>query len=335
MHFSSKGEVLLGQAIKANSCGASRTRVLGYLVKAGATDPKLITLRKLWALVLEQFITPGLKDWIKFLRRPMSGSLHDLKGRGDMLFISPHFDDVALSCGGWLAASPKDSTWLVTVFTRPAPTDLSPLAKALHLQWGTNLEAYIQRQKEDTAVTTQLGIRSCWLGFHDVIYRDCTMTKIEQVFSPTLPAADIPCFHAVRDSILELVKGHSDCTVFAPIGLGYHRDHLVVHEAARAVERVVGSDIRFFYYEDFPYVNKAGVGGVKRRLHEIGANMRPSGVDISATLAQRVELVMLYRSQIITMFGSTEKAAQAVTRNALDNGIRGCPRERFWHDETQ
>ncbi len=334
MRFSSKGRVLLGQAIKANSCGASRARVLGYLIKAGATDAKLIVMRKMWTLALEQFITPELKDWIKFLRRPIPGALHDSKDQGDVLFISPHFDDVALSCGGTLAASPKDRTWLVTVFTAPAQTSLSPLVASLHQQWGANTGAYVQRQAEDTAVTNQLGIRSCWLGFHDVIYRDASLTKIEQVFSPTLPAVDITCVDDVRDSLLELVKSHSGCTVLAPLGLGYHRDHLVVHEATRAVERIVGSDIRFFYYEDFPYVNNAGIKGIKRRLHEIEAVLRPTGVDISATLAQRIELAMLYRSQIGTMFGGTEKAAQALTRNALDNGVRGRARERFWHDEA-
>ena len=66
MHFSSKGRVLLDRAVKASSSGASRTRVLGYLIKAGASDPKLIMQRKMWVLVLEQFISPVIKDWIKF-----------------------------------------------------------------------------------------------------------------------------------------------------------------------------------------------------------------------------------------------------------------------------
>ena len=334
MYLSVKGRVHLDQAITANSCGASRLRVLGYLIKAAATNPEIILTRKTWTLVLEQFITPGLKDWIKFLRQPMPGPLHDSRDHGDVIFISPHFDDVALSCGGLLAASPKDRTWLVTVFTSPDQKNFSPLATSLHQQWGTEKGASVQRQAEDTAVTTQLGIRSRWLGFHDVIYRDPSLTMIEQVFSPALPAADITCVDAVRDSLLKLVKSHPGCTVFAPLGLGYHRDHLVVHEAARAVERVVGSDIRFFYYEDFPYVNNAGNRGIKRRLHEIEANLRPAGVDISATLAQRIEIAMLYRSQIDTMFGSTEKAAQALTRNAFDNGVRGIARERFWRDEA-
>jgi glycosyltransferase involved in cell wall biosynthesis/LmbE family N-acetylglucosaminyl deacetylase len=323
-------QIHLAHAASAHDGAASRPRVLGYLVKAAVADFRPAVLRKVGSLAVEQFITPGLKDWMKFSRRPLPGRLDDVLGRGEVLFLSPHFDDVVLSCGGLLAASPKDRTWLVTVFTSAGDWRLSSLTENLHRQWGTNADAYSQRQAEDTAVTTRLGIHALWLGFLEVIYRDSGLVALNQLFSRTLPAADMPVVDAVRERLLQLVKSFSRCTVFAPLGLGYHRDHLVVHEAARAVERIVGADARFFYYEDFPY--SATDEAVRRRLREMGTVLRPTGVDIGATLEQRIELTRLYRSQIGSLFGDETKAGQALTRQALSRGVRGRPRERFWHD---
>lgn len=323
-------EIHRAQAASANDGAASRLRVLGHLVKAAVADFRPATLRKLAPLAVEQFIAPGLKDWLNFSRRPLPGRLDNVLSRGDVLFLSPHFDDVVLSCGGLLAASPRDRTWLVTVFTSAGDWRLSPLTENLHRQWGTNADAYSQRQAEDTAVTTRLGIRGLWLGFPEVIYRDSSLVALQQLFSQTPPASDMPVIDAVRESLLQLIKSRPGCTIFAPLGLGYHRDHIIVYEAARAVERVASADASFFYYEDFPY--NTSPAGTKRRLHEIGADMRPKGVDISATLAQRIELAKLYRSQVNAIFGSEENAARVLVRRALGTGVRGCPRERFWHD---
>lgn len=324
------GRAYLHQAKCANESNASRARVLLQACQAVFYDPRLALKRSLHWLVLEQFLTAGMRDWVKFLRKPLPTVQHYIQPGGDVLFLSPHFDDAVLSCGGILAALPKDQTWLVTVFTSAAQTNFSPLASLLHQQWGGDAQIYAHRQAEDTCAANHLGVRAIWLGLSEVIYRDATLNSINGIFSADLTAADIPCLDAVREQLIRLIQDRPGCTVFAPLGLGYHRDHVIVHAAARDVERHFGDAVQFFYYEDFPYAKDSGI---KRRLKEIGVKLRPTAMEIDATLNDRIETIKLYRSQVNALFGDPDNATQHVRRYAVQVGIRGKPRERFWRAE--
>ena len=326
------GRAYLHHAKCSNEANASRMRILSQACKAVFYDSRLTMKRSLHWLVLEQILTASMRDWVKFLRKPLPTVQRYIQPGGDVLFLSPHFDDAVLSCGGILAALPKDQTWLVTVFTTAAQKNLSPLARMLHQQWGGDTETYLHRQAEDRSAANRLGVRTIWLGLSEVIYRDTTLDSINGVFSSDLAAADIPCLDAVRERLTQLIQDHPGCTVFAPLGLGYHRDHLIVHTAARDVEQHFGNAVQFFYYEDFPYAKDSGI---KRRLKEIHANLRPTAMDINATLTDRIETIKLYRSQVNALFGDAENATQQVTRYAAQVGTRGQPRERFWHADKK
>lgn len=326
------GRAFLHQAKRCNESNASRRRILSHAFKAILYDPRLALKRSLQWLVLEQVLTANMRDWVKFLRKPLPKVQHYIQPGGDVLFLSPHFDDAVLSCGGILAALPKDQTWLVTVFTASAQTNLSPLASMLHQQWGGDTQTYRHRQAEDTSAANHLGVRTIWLGLSEVIYRDTTLNSMNGIFSTDLAAADIPCLEAVRERLIQLIQEHPGCTVFAPLGLGYHRDHLIVHTAARDVECHFGNAVQFIYYEDFPYARDSGI---KRRLKEIHANLRPTAMDIHATLTDRIETIKLYRSQVDALFGNSANATQQVTRYAAQVGVRGRPRERFWRAEKK
>src|SRR6516162_11282302 len=92
------------------------------------------------------------------------------------LFLSPHYDDVALSCGGTVAllADRGTDTTVVTIFGGEVIDDvLGDFARWKHSRWGLNdMDAVReQRQAEDAAATARLGAGSRWLGFPDAIYR--------------------------------------------------------------------------------------------------------------------------------------------------------------------
>ena len=77
------------------------------------------------------------------------------------VYLSPHLDDVALSCGGriWQQAQTGDSVLVVTIFAGAPPPDvpLSPFARELHARWGYLSDADVVRREEDQASLTHLG----------------------------------------------------------------------------------------------------------------------------------------------------------------------------------
>src|SRR3954468_5652850 len=92
------------------------------------------------------------------------------------IFLSPHFDDIALSCGGVAARLSRMGARClgVTIFTAPAPEDvpLSPFATAMHDEWershGTTVEAINEvRRDEERAAMRLLGLEPVWLDLLD------------------------------------------------------------------------------------------------------------------------------------------------------------------------
>ena len=67
----------------------------------------------------------------------------------EWIYLSPHFDDVALSCGGLLweqaQAGEGASVWTICAGEVPAG-QLSPFAQSLHERWEKGQGAAVQRR---------------------------------------------------------------------------------------------------------------------------------------------------------------------------------------------
>jgi LmbE family N-acetylglucosaminyl deacetylase len=90
------------------------------------------------------------------------------------IFLSPHYDDAALSCGGiiWeeVRRGAQVSIWTVCA-APPPPGVLSPFAEELHARWKTGPQATDQRRLEDIASCAHLGAAYLHLNLTDCIYR--------------------------------------------------------------------------------------------------------------------------------------------------------------------
>src|ERR1043166_8452227 len=94
------------------------------------------------------------------------------------IFVSPHFDDVALSCGGTVAAevAAGHDPLIVTVFAGAPPPErpLSGFAQVIHEMMGckdaTAAEVLNMRRSEDEAAVRTLGARHHWLDHLDAPY---------------------------------------------------------------------------------------------------------------------------------------------------------------------
>jgi hypothetical protein len=68
------------------------------------------------------------------------------------IYLSPHLDDVTLSCGGlvWeqVQAGEQVEIWTICAGD-PPPGALSPYAEELHHRWGYGIEAIAERRIED------------------------------------------------------------------------------------------------------------------------------------------------------------------------------------------
>lgn len=70
------------------------------------------------------------------------------------IYLSPHLDDVALSCGGlvWQEAQAGEQVAIWTICAGGIPPGpLSDFAKKLHKRWQTGRNAVKHRRQEDIA----------------------------------------------------------------------------------------------------------------------------------------------------------------------------------------
>ena len=76
-------------------------------------------------------------------------------------FISPHLDDIALSCGGFVRrlVGSGELVTIVSVCTADTPTGqpLSAAAKHVHAEWQLGEQPYPHRRAEDAKACVALG----------------------------------------------------------------------------------------------------------------------------------------------------------------------------------
>ena len=247
------------------------------------------------------------------------------------LFLSPHYDDAVLSCGGTIAllADQGCVPTVVTVFAGEVPDELlSDFAKWKHSRWGVKSaeEIVARRQEEDRRAVASLGARAHWLGYPDAIYRGDRYTSDRSLFG-TPRAVERGLVPLIADEIRSMPEWDDNGTVFVPLGIGRHVDHqLLFAVGCMLAER----GARVLAYEDCPYAIHTPTS-VAYRLEEVGREIgRPLSVATGTTLARRIEAVFAYQSQIPVIFRFTTNVTGAISAFARKIGGPLGPAERFW-----
>jgi len=191
------------------------------------------------------------------------------------IYISPHFDDAALSCGGliWEQARQGTPVQIWTVFAGgPLSGTLSDFARATHSLWGTGdaRETVAMRQAEDREAAARLGAGLVHFDFLDCIYRLSRRglpLYPETVFAPPHPAdRGLPkrIARALRPGLLV-----GDVLV-CPLALGGHVDHVLARRAAESLRRPLR------YFADVPYILN-----YPETFEPVTAGMRAEHFDVS------------------------------------------------------
>ena len=170
------------------------------------------------------------------------------------IYLSPHFDDVALSCGGlvWhqMQAGDVVEIWTVCAAAPDPSQPFSPFAQSLHARWGTGPASVAARRAEDIASCQVLGAAYRHLAVADCIYRGDGLGQYYYASEDALngPLHPDEAARAVQITQLNLEALPPDLNLVCPLSLGNHVDHQLTRLAAEQSGR------RLYYYADFPYV---------------------------------------------------------------------------------
>ena len=235
------------------------------------------------------------------------------------LFLSPHLDDVAFSCGGTVArlAAAGWRCVVATAFTRSMP---NPTGFALACQTDKGIPADVDymavRRAEDAEAAAALGAEAWWLDFPEAPHRG--YGSAEELFAGMKPGDDI--HESLTHRLEEFWEEVRPDWVFAPLGLGDHADHLqLIHSVC---EFVSGDDT--IWYRDAPYAIRNPAAEPSAPV----AGRSGFALPIGGHLAAKLDACAAYRTQLGFQFGGEAAMRETLTRFARDEGD-GEPAERF------
>jgi LmbE family N-acetylglucosaminyl deacetylase len=251
------------------------------------------------------------------------------------IYLQPHFDDAALSCGGaiGLQAVAGQRPLIVTIFggIPAAGAPLSTFASASLQRMGLGqdaAEAVRRRRAEDAAASEVLHADTYWLDFPDAIFRGSPAyyTGDEALFGTVNPG-DLPLDEQIAAILLNVAERAPLAAIYAPLGIGNHVDHQLVCSAA---DRLAQRKLNVKFYEDFPYV--ARQGGPEARQATLSIPMEPELVEISGLLPTKEDAILQYASQVPQLFGNEERMRQMLRQYSasLRRTYPGVTLERYW-----
>ena len=242
------------------------------------------------------------------------------------IFLSPHLDDAALSCGGLIAERTRmgDSVEIWTICAGdPPPGPLSAFAQSLHKRWRVRRNAVAVRRSEDQQSCQRLGAAARHFAIPDCIYRRIPLTgdpliiDNDDLFQP-FPDSQRRLVDSLRDQLATALPLKS--LVVSPLTLGNHIDHQLVRRAAEQPGRPL------LYYADYPYTVQAS-SDLEQSIHP-GWQTYTQAISPDGLRAWQAA-VAAHRSQISTFWDSVSEMEAAVQSYYEAGG--GC---KLWGDRN-
>lgn len=216
------------------------------------------------------------------------------------IYLSPHFDDAVLSCGGGIWEQTRQGipveVWTVCAGD-PPPGPLSPEALHCHRVWGTGTaeQTVALRRREDEAANR--AIRAAWkhLSLPDCIYRRSPqgdpLYPEEVSVPPHVLESDLD--QKIAAEIREGLKPEDQLA--CPLAIGGHVDHLLTRTAARRLGRPI------WYYADIPYLFRHPEA-LAPATHDLRATLCPISSDglqawLTGIAAHASQMGMLFSSE--------------------------------------
>lgn len=194
---------------------------------------------------------------------------HLIQKQTPCIFISPHLDDAILSCGN-LMTELKGNTKMhvITLFTEAGEKPQTLSARMFLKQCGVPdaHELFSLRRTEDERVLREVGATWEHLGFTDALWRKRATSKLMALVGKWIPelvhiyptyrlhitsgrvaSHDRALIRNIEQTLRNLLALSPLATLFFPLGLGKHVDHVLTHELGLHFSPNV------VFYSDFPY----------------------------------------------------------------------------------
>ena len=166
------------------------------------------------------------------------------------VFLSPHLDDAVFSCGGLIAklVESGEHVLIVNIFSEtPSPPN---------------------RHDEESEVARFLGVEVMCLGELDAVIRHKSYRSLLHMFS-RIETSDRARLPDVANKLKTLLEGIRHETLYVPLGVGWHVDHLLTHEIGQRI----GEKSKIRFYEDTPYCLLPRF--TEHRLQQLGGMLIP------------------------------------------------------------
>lgn len=261
--------------------------------------------------------------------------LASMSGRGYAhIYLSPHLDDVVLSCGATIYQQTRaGARVLVVTFFAGSPQNDAPtaFARELKARWGNATDPVGVRRQEDLAALCVLGAEGLHLPFLDCVYRldprsgEAYYPTVQHIFADVHPA-ESGLAQELWEAFAAQMPEARHATLYAPLTAGHHVDHIHVQRAALLGLR---EGWRALFYEDYPYAGDAqAVARARESWPERCWSMQTVFVTEQA-LQAKMDAVACYASQLSTFWGSTDEMRAALRAQALSVGA-GQYGENYW-----
>lgn len=255
-----------------------------------------------------------------------------------ILFVSAHLDDAVLSCGATIGdLTRKARVDILTVFSGvPEPRQVTDLSRWFHGTCGLGDDAIRVRRREDETAARLLGAETLHLDLLECLYRrdiqgSPKYTRIGQIFEVD-PGAEAETSARIMSAVGEAARLRDYRTIYVPLGIGCHIDHLLVRAAAESLRNSIATDGNpaLVYYEDLPYASRNCDPHWQATLAQA---LRPDvrRIDDHAWRT-KIAAIEAYESQVRMMWPVIADMEYELYSYAVHVGD-GEPAERFWVQE--
>ncbi len=169
------------------------------------------------------------------------------------IYISPHFDDVALSCGGLVweqsRAGNEVSIWTICA-GKPQQLVYTSIVKELHARWKSGDQAVDMRKQEDIKSCQSLNASYHHFDVPDCIYRldgkSNPLYSTDERLSGPIDPYDAFIIDRLAEELVGLIP--PEAQIVCPLAIGNHIDHQLTRQIIQKTGKAA------WFYADYPYV---------------------------------------------------------------------------------
>ena len=169
------------------------------------------------------------------------------KVKYDIVIISPHMDDAALSLGQHIIEWKRQNKTVkvVTVFTKFLGKNLPEYSREYINKSGFDnaMDFEKERVREDVKAMKKMEVEYEHWGYVDAGFRGNYLTK-EELLNGKIKNVDTNLIDKISKKICEIKASE----IYLPYGVGGHVDHLIVRRAGERIDKNVS------FYLEIPYL---------------------------------------------------------------------------------